>query len=42
MQALNDNKEVMQQLGDKIEDAAADLTECEEDLTSIIWKEVSL
>lgn len=42
MQALNDNKEVMQQLGDKIEDAAADLKECEEDLNSIIWKEVSL
>lgn len=42
MKNLIDNKEVMQQLGDKIEDAAADLTECEEDLNSIIWKEVSL
>lgn len=39
MKAMIDNKEVMKKLGTKIEDAAADLTACEDDLNAIIWKE---
>lgn len=40
MKNMIDNRAVMQKLGDKIEDAATDLIECEDDLNSIIWKEV--
>lgn len=39
MKAMIDNREVMKQLGEKIEVAAKDLTECENDLNDIIWKE---
>ncbi len=39
MQAMIENREVMKQLGTKIDDAATDLAECENDLNSIIWKE---
>lgn len=34
------SRDVMQKLGNKIEDAAIDLSECENDLNSIIWKEI--
>lgn len=39
MKAMIDNREVMMQLGNKIEAAASDLNECEKDLNEIIWKE---
>lgn len=39
MKAMIDNREVMKKLGTKIEDAAFDLKECEDDLNAIIWKE---
>ena len=39
MKALIDNREVMKQLGEKVEEAANDLIACEDDLNAIIWKE---
>lgn len=39
MKAMIDNREVMKRLGEKIEDAANDLIECENELNAIIWKE---
>jgi hypothetical protein len=39
MKAMIDNRNVMQKLGEKIEDAAQDLEECKDDLDKIIWKE---
>ena len=40
MKNMIHHKDVMQELGSKIKDAAIDLIECEDDLNSIIWKEV--
>ena len=40
MKNMIDNRALMMKLGGKVEDAAADLVECEDDLNSIIWKEV--
>ncbi len=40
MKNMIDNRAVMLKLGEKIEDAASDLVECEDNLNAIIWKEV--
>ena len=39
MKAMLNNKEVMERLGKKIEDAAKDLRDSKEDLNAIIWRE---
>lgn len=40
METMINNREVMKQLGIKIEDTATDLVESEDELNAIIWKEV--
>lgn len=40
MDAMMNNREAMKQLGEKIENIAFDLQECENDLNAIIWKEM--
>lgn len=40
MDAMINNREAMKKLGEKIENAASDLVECEDDLNEIIWKEM--
>lgn len=39
MRAMIENKEAMKQLGNKVEDAANTLKECQNQLNTIIWKE---
>lgn len=39
MQAMIANREVMKELGNKIECAANELEKCEDNLNEIIWKE---
>ena len=40
MDAMINNREAMKKLGEKIENTASDLVECEDDLNKIIWKEM--
>lgn len=40
MKALMDNKDAMMELGNRVSDAAKALRKCEEELNTIIWKEV--
>lgn len=39
MDAMINDRQAMKKLGEKIDNAAEDLVECEEDLNKIIWKE---
>ena len=41
MKALIDNKDIMMQLGKKVENAASALIRCQEELNEIIWRELS-
>ena len=41
MKALIDNKDIMMQLGKKVENAANALIRCQEELNEIIWRELS-